>query len=86
VFALATDFIVATVDHPSRPLQLLPAAGACRQKVEKQPLQGSRRLPAFDKALFDRAFDTSGKSGAFFQYSEIVYPFARTNPEADLCQ
>ncbi|QOZ28713.1 hypothetical protein XH93_38060 [Bradyrhizobium sp. CCBAU 51753] len=37
------------------------------QYGENNPMQSSRRRPAFDQAL-----DTSGKSGVIFQYSEIV--------------
>jgi hypothetical protein len=33
-------------------------------------MQSSRPPPIVDKA-FDKAIDTSGKSGAFFHYSEI---------------
>ena len=37
------------------------------QNIENNPMQRSRWRPAFEQAL-----DTSGNSGALFQYSEIL--------------
>jgi hypothetical protein len=44
----------------------IPFEGARSQNIENNPMQSSRRPPTFDKAI-----DTSGKSGALFHYSEI---------------
>ena len=41
-------------------------AGRC-QNIENNPMQSSRQWPAFDQQL-----DTSGNSGIYFYYSELM--------------